>query len=167
MAHLPGKGKFLKANTIYIDTSVVNFFFEEQDLEKVNSTRELFHELKLQKYHAFISELVLREIGRSTLLKKEKLLSLIRTYRIPWLEVTAECLGLNEKYMERRIFPPKYRDDGLHIAIATVHRIDVLVSWNLKHMVKWKTRREVKAVNLFEGYGEIEICTPLEVIEND
>ena len=69
--------------------------------------------------------------------------------------------------MGREIFPSKYRDDGLHIAIATVHQIDVVVSWNLRHMVKLRTRREVKAINIVEGYKEIEICTPMEVIESD
>ena len=45
--------------------------------------------------------------------------------------------------------------------------MDIVISWNMEHMVKLKTRREVKAVNILEGYNEIEICTPLEVIDND
>jgi hypothetical protein len=72
-----------------------------------------------------------------------------------------------EKYLERGIFPIKYRDDALHIAIASVHDMDIVISWNMEHMVKLKTRREVRAVNILEGHNEIEICTPLEVIEND
>jgi predicted nucleic acid-binding protein len=154
-------------NTIYLDTSVLNFFFEDKDLEKANSTRELFREIRKGEFNAYISELVLREVGKTRGLKRERLLSLINTYRIPWLEVAPECIGLNEKYMERKIFPSKYRDDGLHIAIATVHQMDVVVSWNLRHMVKLRTRREVKAINILEGYKEIEICTPTEVIESD
>ena len=73
---------------------------------------------------------------------------------------------MTEKYMSRKIFPAKYRDDALHIAIATVHDMDVVISWNLRHMVKLRTRREVKAINIMEGYREIEICTPMEVIES-
>jgi predicted nucleic acid-binding protein len=156
----------MKRNTIYLDTSVLNFFFEDEDLEKADSTRELFREIKKGKYNAFISDLVLREIGKIEGFKRERLLSLIKTYKIPWVEVTPECIELAEKYMRRKIFPLKYRDDGLHIAIATVYHIDVVVSWNLRHMVKLKTRREVKAINILEGYGEIEICTPMEVIES-
>lgn len=154
-------------NTIYLDTSVLNFFFEDKDLEKANSTRELFREIRNGKFNAYISELVLREIGRTQGQKRERLLSLINTYKIPWLEVTPECIELTEKYMGRKLFPSKYRDDGLHIAIATVHQIDIVVSWNLRHMVKLRTRREVKVVNISEGYKEIEICTPMEVIESD
>ena len=157
----------VERNTLYLDTSVLNFFFEDKDLEKANSTRELFREIRNGKFNAYISELVLREIGKTRGLKRERLLSLINTYKIPWLEVTPECMELTEKYMGREIFPSKYRDDGLHIAIATVHQIDVVVSWNLRHMVKLRTRREVKAINIVEGYKEIEICTPMEVIESD
>jgi hypothetical protein len=135
-------------NEIYLDTSVLNFFFESEDLEKANATKELFSEIRKGHFHPFISELVLREIGQTPGTKKEKLLSLIKTYEIPWLEVTPDCWALGEKYMQRKIFPAKYRDDGLHIAIATIHRLEIVVSWNLKHMVKWKTRREVKAINL-------------------
>jgi len=157
----------VERNTIYLDTSVLNFFFEDMGLEKANSTKELFREIRNGKFNAYISELVLREIGRTQGQKRERLLSLINTYKIPWLEVTPECIELTEKYMGRKLFPSKYRDDGLHIAIATVHQIDIVVSWNLRHMVKLRTRREVKVVNISEGYKEIEICTPMEVIESD
>ncbi len=157
----------MKRDTIYLDTSVLNFFFEEDDLEKAYSTRELFREIKRRKYGAFISALVLREIGKTEKSKEERLLSLVKTYEIPCLEVTPECLTLAQKYMERKVFPQKFRDDSIHIAIATVHKIDVVISWNLRHMVKLRTRREVKAINILEGYREIEICTPTEVIESD
>jgi hypothetical protein len=145
----------MRRSVLYLDTSVLNFFFEVKDLEKAKSTRKLFIEIRE------------REISKASTPKKNKLLSLIRTYDLPWLEVNEECIGLADNYMQKRIFPAKYRDDGLHIATATVHGIDVVVSWNLKHMVKLRTRREVKAVNIFEGYKEIEICTPMEVIESD
>ena len=157
----------MKRNSIYLDTSVLNFFFEERDIEKANSTKELFREIRQDKFIAFISELVLREIGDAPLSKKKLLLSLIKTYPIKILEVTPECLILMERYMERKIFPLKYRDDALHIAIASIYDMDIVISWNMEHMVKLKTRREVKAVNILAGYNEIEICTPLEVIDND
>ena len=157
----------MKRNSIYLDTSVLNFFFEERDIEKANSTKELFREIRQDKFIAFISELVLREIGDAPLSKKKLLLSLIKTYPIKILEVTPEFLILMERYMERKIFPLKYRDDALHIAIASIYDMDIVISWNMEHMVKLRTRREVRAVNILEGYKEIEICTPLEVIEDD
>lgn len=157
----------MKQTSLYLDTSILNFFFEERDLEKANSTKELFREVHLGRFIASISELVLREIGDASDVKKKLLLSLVSTYQPKILKVTSECLKLMEKYMENKIFPVKYRDDALHIAIASVYDMDVVISWNMEHMVKLRTRREVRAVNILEGYKEIEICTPLEVIEND
>lgn len=95
----------MKRNTIYLDTSVLNFFFEEKDLEKANSTKELFREIREGRYQAFISDLVLKEIGKASVVKREKLLSLIRTYQLPLVEVNVECIGLSDKYMETKIFP--------------------------------------------------------------
>jgi len=60
----------------------------------------------------------------------------------------------------------KYEDDALHIAIASVNNLDVIVSWNYKHIVKLKTKREVTGINALLGYKEIEIYSPLEVIED-
>src|SRR4030067_1762942 len=103
----------MKKNSIYLDTSVLNFFFEGKDNEKVNSTKELFREIKQGKFSAFISELVLREIGNAPTLKKKLLLTLVKTYQPEILRVSQECLRLTERYMERGIFPAKYRDDAL------------------------------------------------------
>ena len=118
----------MKKNSIYLDTSVLNFFFEGKDNEKVNSTKELFREIKQGKFSAFISELVLREIGNAPTLKKKLLLTLVKTYQPEILRVSQECLRLTERYMERGIFPAKYRDDALHIAIASIHEIDIVAS---------------------------------------
>ena len=157
----------MQRNNIYLDTSILNFFFEKRDIEKENSTKELFREIKQGKFTAHISELVLREIGDAPSTRKSSLLSLIKTYPMKILQITEESLALADKFLEQRIFPVKYRDDALHIAIAAVHEMDIMISWNMEHMVKLKTRREVKAVNILAGYNEIEICTPLEVIDND
>jgi len=61
-------------------------------------------------------------------------------------------------------FRKKYRDDALHIAVAVVNDLDVVVSWNFKHIVKLKTRMEANGINKMLGYKEIEICSPEEVI---
>jgi hypothetical protein len=63
-----------------------------------------------------------------------------------------------------KIVPEKYKLDLLHIAFAVVYDLDVVVSWNLEHIVKLTTKLKVNGVNKKEGYKEIEICTPQEVI---
>ena len=61
------------------------------------------------------------------------------------------------------IFPEKYTSDANHVAIAVVHGIGYLASWNFRHLVKVNTRREVNLVNALEGYNPIEIVAPPEL----
>jgi len=70
---------------------------------------------------------------------------------------------LNGKYIKKEIFPEKYRDDALHLAIATVNGVDILISWNFEHLVKRKTRLEANLANSLNGYKSIDIIVPPEL----
>ena len=70
---------------------------------------------------------------------------------------------MKNHYQERKILTPKFFDDGLHIAIATVNKIDILVSWNFKHIVHFNKIHFFNAVNLEMGYKQIDIYSPREV----
>ncbi|CAG1021693.1 hypothetical protein DOJK_01176 [Patescibacteria group bacterium] len=83
------------------------------------------------------------------------------------LEFDSECYELAYEYVKRRIIPKKYEDDAFHMAVASVNDLDAIISWNFKHIVKLKTKREVSGTNLLMGYKEIEIYSPMKVIEND
>ncbi|KZX12100.1 hypothetical protein MBFIL_12300 [Methanobrevibacter filiformis] len=69
-----------------------------------------------------------------------------------------------ELYLKNNIVSRKYSGDALHIAIATVISVDVLVSWNFKHIVNLDKIKKFNAVNLNEGYHILEIRTPKEMI---
>jgi hypothetical protein len=69
--------------------------------------------------------------------------------------------------MDKKIVSEQYRSDALHIAIATILKVDVLVGWNFKHIVNLNKIKLFNAVNLEEGYSTLEIRTPLEVVENE
>lgn len=77
--------------------------------------------------------------------------------------VTEEVTQLAEAYQERGVLTPKYYDDGLHIALASVNEVDVLVSWNFKHIVHFDKIRLFSAVNLEQGYKPLQIFSPREV----
>jgi hypothetical protein len=62
---------------------------------------------------------------------------------------------------------PGSRSDALHVALATIGRVDVMVSWNFKHIVNLGKIRMFNAVNLEQGYGFIEIRTPKEVLSGE
>ena len=81
--------------------------------------------------------------------------------------LSEEMINLSEKYMEAEIVSEKYYDDALHIAIATVIGVDVLVSWNFKHIVNLRKIRLFNSVNLQERYTFLEIRTPKELVGNE
>ena len=75
-----------------------------------------------------------------------------------------EVEGLQRAYMDAGVLGPAWEDDALHVAIATVYRADLVVSWNFKHIVHVAKIRRFNAVNLVHGHAAIDIRSPLEVV---
>jgi hypothetical protein len=74
---------------------------------------------------------------------------------------------LAERYIQAEVIGRASRLDAQHIATATVHRADVLVSWNFKHVVNLDRIQGYNSVNLRQGYPLLEIRSPLEVLSYD
>ncbi|ODS43081.1 MAG: hypothetical protein MSIBF_02200 [Candidatus Altiarchaeales archaeon IMC4] len=152
---------------LYLETSVWNFVFADDSPEKMEITKQFFDEIERGRYDIYISEIVLDEIADANSETKERLMTLIGKYTPTELENTKEVKSLSKKYIAAGIIPEKFKGDAMHIAFAVINNVNAIVSWNLKHIVKLKTRIKTNSINLAEGYKEIEICTPEEVIEND
>lgn len=80
------------------------------------------------------------------------------------VRLSAEARELADAYIAHGVVGPGSFVDALHVALATVSSVDVLVSWNFKHIVNLGRIRLFNAVNLEQGYGLIEIRTPKEVL---
>ncbi|MEW6366039.1 MAG: hypothetical protein AB1714_15525 [Acidobacteriota bacterium] len=80
---------------------------------------------------------------------------------------TPDAAELAEAYLKHGVVGPGSRSDALHVALATLGRVDVLASWNFKHIVNLGRIRLFNAVNLEQGFGLIEIRTPQEVVSDD
>ena len=148
---------------LYIETSVPNFLFSIQDsLEKQAITKDFFKNV-VPKHDCFVSDIYILEAENASPEKQKQLKSIITKYNLKLLEKTKTAEKLAEKYQEELKLPEKYFNDLLHIAIATVHKMDVVVSWNLKHIVKLKTILAVEKVNKRFKYTTIHISTPEEI----
>ena len=79
------------------------------------------------------------------------------------LSVSDEALDLADAYLDRGILTPKYYDDATHIALATLAVVDLLVSWNFRHIVHYDKIRVFNAINLERGYKPVQIYSPREV----
>ena len=151
---------------LYFDTSVFNFAFADDAPLEREVTLKLIAEVKSGKYDVYISEIVLREIYEAPSKKAEASMRLVAGINPVEITFDEDCHQLAMEYVNRGIIPKKYEDDAFHIAVASANDTDVLVSWNFQHIVKLKTQREVSATNLLMGYRAIEICSPMEVIDN-
>ncbi|MDR2601049.1 MAG: hypothetical protein LBC53_01150 [Spirochaetaceae bacterium] len=95
------------------------------------------------------------------------MVALAEQYKIRFLEADEIAEKLADKYVAEGIIPPKYKTDGIHIAMATINDLDIIVSYNFQHIVKLKTIIGTESINLREGYKRIGIYSPTEVIENE
>jgi hypothetical protein len=83
------------------------------------------------------------------------------------LMVSTEAMELLGKYRGKKILGPKFQNDMLHIAVATIADADVLVSWNFRHIVRLDKIRLFNAVNIECGYKPLTICSPREVAPDE
>lgn len=144
---------------LYLDTSVFGGYF---DKEFALETRNLFDEIFELDHNLVLSEVTLREIEDAPQ-KIKNILNDIPKKIVNIASMNQEIIELSNKYILKDILSAKYKADALHIATATIHRVDLIVSWNFKHMVNVRRIREYNSVNLSEGYPIIDIRSPKEV----
>ena len=94
---------------------------------------------------------------------KQHFQSLPKEY-IEFVEVTEEAFKLAEQYLSENVVGKTSADDCRHIATATIHKVDYLVSWNFKHIVNVFRIRGYNAVNLKNGYIQLDIRSPKEIV---
>ena len=149
----------MKLSRIYLDTSVIGGCHDEEFKSWSNG---LLKDFRLKNYLPVLSELTFDEITKAPKHVQETLKILLE-YNPEVLEISESALELSEEYLKRKILTPKFRDDALHIALASLANVDVLVSWNFRHIVHYDKIRLFNAVNIENGLKTIDIYSPREV----
>jgi predicted nucleic acid-binding protein len=144
---------------IYIDTSVVGGYFDE---EFSIDTIAFFERVIKGELKLIVSDLLEAELLRAPLFVKELLIN-IDNRHIEKVTLTPEATQLADKYIEAKVVGKTSRADCQHIAMATISKADVLVSWNFKHIVNLDRIRGYNGINYQHGYSMIEIRTPKEI----
>ncbi len=153
----------MKRLRIYLDTSVIGGCF---DVEFAEWSNLVIRAVRAGQFRALLSAVTAAEVELAPSRIRELHAELLAG-GAELLHVTAETLELQEAYQRHRVLGPRFRNDMLHIAVATVARADVLVSWNFKHIVRFDRIRRFNAVNLDLGYGQLAIYSPREVIPDE
>jgi len=147
----------------YLDTSVFGGYFDE---EFSSNTVPFFERIFDERIQVIISELLISELAGAPNVVKALLDSIPTELRID-IELTDEARILADRYIAENVVGRTNRADCQHIAMATLSKTDVVVSWNFKHIVNLERIRGYNGVNLLLGYSQIEIRTPREIERYD
>lgn len=153
--------------TVYIETTVVSYLTARPSRDVViaghqEATRELWPKLT-KAYEAFASVLVRKEAAAGDKDQAAKRLEAIADFAV--LEATEDARVLARHILDGSGIPEGYADDALHIAIATVHGIESIVTWNFAHMNNPFTRQRIREIVETQGYECPELCSPDELLE--
>lgn len=148
---------------IYIDTSVIGGYFDE---EFEDATKRLFDRIINKDFDVYFSEVNETELSLAPK-HVQQLKQFIPEDCYKYLNLDEECMGLANVYISEKALGRASTNDAYHIAIASVNRLDCLISWNFKHIVNYDKIRLFNSINLKLGYPMIDIRTPLEFFKNE
>lgn len=146
---------------IYIDTSIVGGYFDE---EFTAATKMLFQRLENKEIKFVVSDLLDLELIQAPAHVKELLFKFPITY-FERVELTEEAIKLADTYIEENVVGKTSLEDCRHIAMATIYKVDVLASWNFKHIVNLDKIKGYNSVNLKMGYTMIEFRSPKDLVK--
>ena len=148
---------------IYVDTSV--FGGCEED-EFRDDSRRLFDAFREGKAALVFSEVTRRELENAPP-KVRAILEQIPETQFETLPESAKARELADAYIESGAIGPSHYNDAMHVALATIGEVDVVVSWNFKHIVKWVRIQAYNSVNRQRGYQKIDIRSPKDMYHDE
>lgn len=151
---------------IYLETTIVSYLTARPSRDLIIAAHQQitqeWWEVRRRAFHLFISELVIREAGAGDEVAAQKRLDALK--EIAPLELNEETLHLAEELVQRGPVPERSKEDALHIALATVHGMDYLLTWNCRHIANAEMRKGVISVCVSLGYEAPVIATPEELM---
>ena len=145
---------------VYIDTSVVGGYFND---EFEFWTKQFFRSVERGEYKIVMSEIVTQELELAPQHIRE-LLSKMKEKHKEYIEISEESEELAGHYLNNGIVGIKSMTDCRHIAVATVNEVEILTSWNFRHIVNLNKIHLYNGINLQNGYRTLEIRTPREIV---
>ncbi|MEW6610644.1 MAG: hypothetical protein AB1352_03425 [Patescibacteria group bacterium] len=147
----------------YIETTIPNFYFDfkcQSPEKKVETV--FFWDRRLKDFDACSSLAMIRELEATPDTSwRDNLMELVKP--LPLLDVTETVIALADQYVEKELIPRAYSADAVHLAIATVNRIEYLVTWNIQHLAHPFRRKVLREYNVSKDLFVPEIVTPQEL----
>ena len=152
---------------VYIESTIPSYYIAKPSRDLIVAAHQqltkTWWDIILPKIDPFISPFVLEEIARGD--KNAAKLRLKAVGSFPVLDVTPEAEDLAEFYFKKTGIPEKARTDSYHLALATCHQMDFIVTWNCTHIASGPVKKIIEKINLQKELWNPMICTPEELME--
>lgn len=150
---------------VYIETTIPSFYqevrTEPEMIARRNWTREWWNNQR-EHYQLATSIAVMEELERGDYPNNEKILNLVAD--IPLLSINTEIHDIVETYIKRKLMPADILGDALHLAIASFHGCDFLLTWNCKHLANANKFSHIRRLNTLLGLYVPALITPVELL---
>ena len=154
--------------TIYIETTIPSYYHnvrKDSDLVVLSQWTREWWDKSQHEFNLLTSAAVVDELSRgSHPLKTEKLAML---EGLPLLPITKVVTDVAQVYVARKAMPADPKGDALHLALASVYKCDMLLSWNCRHIVNYQKAGHLKQLNSELGLPTPMLLTPLELLNRD
>jgi len=150
---------------VYIETSIPSFYYEDRTDAAAVARREWTRQWwdnQRHNFELFSSHAVLDELKRGEYAKQSDCQSLLDD--IPFLRIEIEIFEITATYIEHKLMPNQPTGDALHLAIASYHKCDFLLTWNCKHLANANKFQHIKRLNTRLGLFSPTLVTPLELL---
>lgn len=152
---------------VYIETTIPSYLSAKSTDNLIAGARQLitqrWWETERRRFQLYISDVVYLECSQGDARASAKRLNVIED--IPSLGIDDKTIELAETLFAELSIPEKAKDDALHIAVACVHEMDYLLSWNFKHIVNASAIRRLRGIVEHTNYRLPQICTPEELFQ--
>jgi predicted nucleic acid-binding protein len=154
------------SETVYIETSLVGYLTARPSnnlilMANLEITRRWW-DTRRSQFTLYISQVVLDESAEGDAEMATRRLEILQDLAV--LELTEAVQDLGAQFLKRSNLPSKASDDAIHIAAATIHGLDYLLTWNCKHIANAQIQRKLTEICLDFGYKLPTICTPYELM---
>jgi predicted nucleic acid-binding protein len=150
---------------VYVETTIPSFYYEQRPQPEMVArrewTRRWWHEER-QGYELVTSEAVLEELALGEYPSKDDALALVGG--LPLLAVEPPITEIVDAYIGRFVMPRDPGGDALHLALASYHKCDFLLTWNCRHLANANKFRHIRRVNTLLGLFIPSLVTPLELL---
>jgi predicted nucleic acid-binding protein len=155
---------------VYIETTIPSFYFEPRSEPEMVARREWTRRwwgetAAGDRYEVVTSAAVVEELSRGDFPAREDCLRLIE--RLPLVPVEPAVAEIVRTYVARQVMPRDPVGDALHLALASHHRCDFLVTWNCRHLANANKFEHIRRVNAMLGLFLPALVTPLELLGED